>query len=393
MDLNEALNQVAPAPKLDAPKDWRPAVEFDGSEGTATTSGYTVDEKPDFDKFLLEAGFDPAKYEIIGEPRTSRWQVARPFPLDPEWLTAYKFRFRTRAETIDLPLLYSQAKKNLPTPKAGQKNGKTLVILAADFQIGKTDTRGGTLELIERVRTAYRNLSTHLTKHKYEQIILVDVGDIVEGFDNAAHLQQLATNDLSIMQQVDLATTLIWDALKITCKHAPTRYISIASNHCQNRRGGQKIGRIGVDDWGIMIAKQIHRLATETQLPVTVHIPQPHDETLAIDVHGDGYHILGVAHGHQANRPEGIPDWWKKQAFGHQPIAAASILTSGHFHHTRIQELGQAHNGASRYWIQASTMDNGSNWYRTTSGEDSQPAIMCFELVTQQPFTGTTFKL
>jgi hypothetical protein len=105
------LENLTPAPKIAPPQGWNPAVEFDGTEGTATLPPIADDEKPDFDQFLVDAGFDPELIEIVGEPRTSRWQVARPFPLEPQWLTAYKFRFRKRNSVVDLPLLYSQAKK------------------------------------------------------------------------------------------------------------------------------------------------------------------------------------------------------------------------------------------------------------------------------------------
>ena len=60
------LDDLKPAHKIDAPKEWRPAVEFDGTNGEATTQGFLPDEKPDFDKFLIEAGFDPKEIEIVG---------------------------------------------------------------------------------------------------------------------------------------------------------------------------------------------------------------------------------------------------------------------------------------------------------------------------------------
>jgi len=100
-----------------------------------------------------------------------------------------------------------------------------------------------------------------------------------------------------------------------------------------------------------------------------------------------------MVHGHQANRPDSIPDWWRKQAFGKQPIHAATTLVSGHFHHLRVIELGSTQRGSSRYWVQASTLDNGSNWWRTSQGEDSQPGLVCFELQRNKDFTGTVWKL
>jgi hypothetical protein len=385
------------AASVAAPKEWRPAVEFDGTTGEATTRGYNPDEQPDFEQFLIEAGFDPKKYEIVGPPRTSRWQVARPFPLDPIWLTAYRFRFINKIDNpVDLPLAWANAKRLKKTTKPLQvtDTGKALVVALADFQLGKTDSRGGTPETLTRILIAFDHIEAMFKKNKYERILLVDVGDIIEGFTSTQNEEQLYSNDLSIMQQVDASITVIWDIIQRAQKYCDqVSYISIASNHCQWRINKQRVGKVGQDDWGIMIAKQIHRLADATKTKLKVLIPNPHDESLAVDVFDDGYHILGVWHGHQSNRPEGVPDWWKKQAFGNQPITASTIALTGHFHHLRVQEIAATADGRSRYWVQASTMDAGSNWYRLSSGEESVPGITVFELDKQKPFTGTVRKV
>jgi hypothetical protein len=301
------LEDLTPAPKVDVPKDWRPAVEFNGSEGEATTQGFLPDEKPDFDKFLVEAGFDPAEIEIVGEPRTSRWQVARPFPLDPQWLTAYRFRFRKKGVLeSDLPTLYAQAKRAVKKPLLSDKtlnNGKAFVIVAADFQVGKVGSRGNTQDLVARVFESYQAIEAKLKAGKYEKVIIVDAGDIIESVSNAASMAQLESNDLSPMQQVDLAAALMWDLIKIAHKYAPVTYASVASNHCQFRFNGQTVGKPGLDDWGIVILQQLRRLTTELGMDVNYLIPQPYDESLAFDVWGDNFHVLAVAHGHQAKRP------------------------------------------------------------------------------------------
>lgn len=390
------LEDLTPTPKVDIPKDWKPAVEFNpaNNEGEATTQGYLPDEKPDFDRFLVEAGFDPAEIEIVGEPRTSRWQVARPFPLDPQWLTAYRFRFRKRVKPeLDLPTLYAQAKKTKPTQRKDTPTGKAFVIVAADFQVGKVGSRGTTQDLIARVLESYANIEAQLKAGKYEKVIIIDAGDVIESVSNAASLAQLASNDLSPMQQTDLAAALLWDLIKLAHKYAPVTYTSVGSNHCQFRYNGQTIGKPGVDDWGIVILQQLRRLATEVGLDVTFLIPQPYDESLAFDVFGDQFHIIAVAHGHQAKRPNNVQGWLEKQAFGHGPTSNFSIFVSGHFHHLRVEELGQAHNGGSRWWIQASTSDNGSDWFRLNSGSDSNTGITCFELQQGKHFTGTVHKL
>lgn len=385
------LENLKAAPTIKTTPTWQPAVEFDGTQGEATTPGFEQGDKPNFDQFLTEAGFDPTEIEIVGEPRTSRWQVASPWPAEPRWLTSYRFRFRKIGIKQDLPLLYSQAKKNIK--KATPNNtGKAFIVLWSDLQIGKTASRGGTKELIERCLTTINRITKEAKTTKPETIVLCDVGDIIENFGNAADLAQLQSNDLSLMAQVDLATTLTWELIKQLSAIAPVTYASIGSNHCQFRVNKQRVGTV-TDDWGIHIGRTLARLAQETKLGTTFLEPQPHDESLIIDIFGDNYHRLGLVHGHQANRPEGIVTWWQKQSFGQQPVAAATILASGHFHHLRVQEVASNERGASRYWIQAATLDNGSDWYRLTSGEDSQPGVVCFTLNKQQEFTGTVTKL
>ena len=382
------LENLKPAQRVEAPKDWRAAVEFDGENGIATTPGFPGDQIPSFQEFLLEQGFDPTEYEIVGNPRTSRWQK-----YDGDWLTAYRFNFRKLNSAIDLPLLWRQAKAAKPKPKVKVETGKALVVMLADFQLGKVDYRGDTAQAVARILTGFDALEKQFKRGKYEQIILADMGDVVEGFSNKADQQQTYSNDLSIMQQTDLAASLMWEIIKRAARHSQVTYATVASNHCQFRLQKQQVGQPGLDDWGIVIAQQLNRLAKETQTELRVLVPEPSDESLALDVFGDQFHVLGLWHGHQSNRPESVPQWWEKQAFGNQPVAAATIGLTGHFHHLRVQELGQSHNGGSRYWIQGKTMDNGSSWFRLTQGSDSQPGLTCFELERNKHFTGSVFNV
>jgi hypothetical protein len=383
------LENLNPAKRIEAPKDWRPALEFDGQEGFAITPGVPADQVPNFEEFLKLQGFDPDLYEVVGNPRTSRWQK-----YDESWLTSYRFNFRLkRRADLDLPLTWKIVKGNKSKPQVKVETGKALVIMLSDFQIGKVDTRGRTEQLLERVFAAYDRLEQIVKKGKFEKVIIAECGDLIEGFYNKADQQQVFSNDKSIMNQVDLGVALTWELVKRLRNYSSLSYATVASNHCQFRLSKQQVGQPGLDDWGIVIAKQIARLAKETDTKLDVYVPNPEDESLALDVFGDQFHVLGMVHGHQSARPEGIPSWWTKQAFGNQPVAAATVLMTGHFHHLRVQELGQSANGGSRYWIQAKTMDNGSNWYRLNSGSDSQAGITCFELEKQTHYTGAVFNV
>jgi hypothetical protein len=381
-----------PAPKVVVPEGWSPSITFDGSGGEATLPAVEGDNPTDIDGFLRDAGINPDEIEIVGEPRISRWQVARPFPLEPAWQTSVRIRWVKRNASINLPLLFSLAKKTKPAKPKVVQPGKALVILWSDLQVGKVDHRGGVDALIHRVAETQVRLIDKVKQLKPEKIIFCDVGDVIEGFTSKMDMQQNYSNDLSIMQQVDLATSLAWETLKMLSKHAPITYLSVGSNHCQFRVNKQQVGK-ATDDWGIHIGRTLARLSKEVGLPITFHEPAPHDESLAIDVFQDSFHILGLWHGHQSARPDAVPDWWRKQAFGKQPVHAATIGVSGHFHHLRVLELGSTPRGTSRFWVQAATLDNGSNWWRTSQGEDSQPGLVCFALEKETDFTGTVWKL
>jgi hypothetical protein len=309
-------------------------------------------------------------------------------------LTAYRFRFRKRTGTNpDLPLLFAEAKKTRPrTPKA-TANEKVFIACLADYQVVKVDHRGGSKELIQRILASYDRIEEQLKRGKYGRIYALDLGDIIEGIENAANMSQLQGNDLSVMQQVDLAASLVWDFLKMATKYAPVTYASIGSNHCQWRVNKQAVGKPGRDDWGIVILQQLRRLAVEVGLPVDFLVPHEQEESLIFDAFGDGFHLVGIAHGHQFSRPENALTWWRQNTFGNQTVSAASILLTAHFHHLRVVEAGQSHNGGSRFWVQATTSDNGSSWFKRVSGEDSVPGITCLELTKGSHYQGAVLKL
>jgi hypothetical protein len=388
------LDNLTAAARIRQPDNVRTGVEFDGYEGTAVTPGY--DSEPEnFDEFLLDAGLDPHDIEVIPPVRTSRWQQQRDGELI--WLTSYRFTFRRKRSQIDLPLLIQEARQKAKKPKEVDTAEAALVVLWSDLQVGKVDVNGDTVALIERVERTKNRLVSLIKRVKPSRLVFADLGDTIENFDNVGREQQRRTNDLSLMDQVDLATTLAWQTLKLCSEKVPqVTYASVGSNHCQWRLNGKPVGK-ATDDWGVFIGRQLARLAQETGAENIRFVePHPYDESLALDVFEDGYHILGLVHGHQANRPEGLPDWWRKQAFGAQPVKNASILVHGHFHHLRLQELGSVERGdtlASRYLIGAPTMDNGSTWYRQNQGEDSQPGLATFTLYKAQDFTGTVWKL
>lgn len=384
------LENLNPAPKVTAPTNFRPGVEFDGVEGTATTPGYAT-EPENFDDFLIDAGLDPSSVDVIPPVRTSRWQQQKDGELI--WLTSYRFTFRQKTADVNLPLLVAEAQRKLKPVKLPKPKPRALIILWSDLQVGKVDYKGNTDTLLERVALMQHRLIEQVKREQPQKVIFADLGDTVENFYNANAPQQVYSNDLSIMEQVDLATTLAYQTLKRVSEYVTDiTYASVGSNHCQFRMNGKAIGK-PTDDWGVFIGRQIARLSQEAGHGWKFLEPQPHDESLAVDVFDDGFHILGIAHGHQARRPDMMATWWRGQAFGRQPVADANVLVHGHFHHLRVTELGSTPRGTSRFLVMAPTMDNGSNWFRSVSGEEAVPGLATLILEQGVDYTGTVFKL
>jgi hypothetical protein len=360
---------------------------WDGNQGLIETPALT--ERPTtWDVFVRDSGLDPEEVEVIEPVESTGWDATHRTK-EGDNVTVrmhrYKIKVRRRSAYIrELPLLFAEARrvKRLPKPDSAQPERVTIVGYA-DPQTGKVARRGGTPELIARMGQSLERLDDYLGRVKPEAAMLFDVGDAIEGFENTGN--QMSTNDLSIMDQVDVASTVLFQMVNLLAKRTLRVGVrGIGSNHCRWRKGKDQLGTPG-DDWGIFMLKQLRRALAMDGASfghVDVQWPETFEETLSLEVAG---RIIGLAHGHQAPRPEGIPLWWAKQVHGGQPIAHADILITGHYHHLRVQPSGRnPWTDRSKWWLQCPTMDNGSDWYRQISGDDSDPGLVVFTLTRGQ---------
>ena len=361
------------------PTGRRDSVELGESGGSFVY--HTTDPEPikNWDDVLTCLGVDPSAWAVVSKTvKVSRWEQsarAKDGSRDRVWLSAYRAQIAPKREQIDLPALYAEARATAPTPRpVPVATGRTAVVAWADVQTGKVDHLGGTKELLARLDEKRAALNTYLNNNPTERVIVADVGDVLEGFANVE--SQVRTNDLSMMDQVDVAATEMWKTVKLASRHAPVDVLSIPSNHCQWRNSKSLIGRPN-DDWGIHINKRLEHLAGEVGLDATFYRPETDwEEALVHEVHGVR---LGLVHGHQAGSPDKVPAWWAKMS--HANAFDADIFLTGHFHHLRIQPSGRSpRTGRSRMWVQAPTIDNGSSWVANKMGEDGDPGLLVFTI-------------
>lgn len=390
MDIPEALAKTTPTPPVThqrrrehpTGREWN----WDGSNGWLETE--PLAERPrTWDEFIRDAGLDPEDVEVVEPVQVRGWDMPAG-SIDPDTgkritnvVRAHYYRLTLRrrrpADDVDLASLFTLARRARRKPRERPENPRrATVVCYADPQTGKVASRGGTPELIARVNESLALLEDYCDEMRSDVAYLLDAGDAIEGFENVA--AQAHTNDLSLPRQVEVASDILFEFTDLLAKrHDEVIVAGVGSNHCRWRKGKEAVGLPG-DDWGLSMLRQLAKelARNESYSHVSVVWPGDHDETLALDVCGT---VVGLAHGHQVNNPDRIPQWWAGQTHGGQNIAQASILVTGHFHTFRSQATGRDpwHNREKR-WFQCPTLDNGSDWYRSVAGEDSDPGLLVF---------------
>lgn len=326
--------------------------------------------RDDWDAWLRLKGTDPESvtytFGVTTNPNGGYWNKL----LNVKEKTTVKVDLE-----LDLPALYAASKEELPPKvKTTPALKRTTVIAFADAQIGKKASRGGTPELIERLKEKRARLATRLAEIRPESIVIAEVGDLFEGFESGGN--PMFTNDLSLHQQMDMAGTEMINFIKLAMQYGHVDVMCVPSNHTQWRRGKQQLGNPG-DDLGLLVHKQVQKIAIEAGWDVSWVFPDEFAEASILDVQGTK---LGVVHGNQYPPGQAVK-WWSGQQHGGQPIGASDILLAGHYHHFTALPTGRnPYTKKTKWFLQAPTLDNGSDWYRNWSGDDSDPGLLIFDI-------------
>lgn len=353
-----------------------------GADGIATggefsgirSEGPLTDWSHIFEKFDL----DPNLFEIIGDTvRASTWQQSKRLEdgqRDIVSLYSYRAMFRRKSAAIDLLALYAVGRTRKRRPFKLTREARTSVPVIADIQTGKVGSRGGTPELLDRLEEKRELLTAELRRRKPDSIFLPDINDLFENFESGGN--PMFTNDLSLSQQMDVAATEVFKFVELAARFGPVKVAVVPSNHTAWRRGSQNLGAPG-DDLGIFVHRQVEKVAKAAKLDVVWEYPEHFNESMVVDVRGTR---VGMVHGNQF-RDGKANEWWAKQTHGAQPVGAADILLTGHYHHLSIMPTGRnPYSGRSKWHLGAPTLDNGSDWYRNYAGDDSDPGLLLFDI-------------
>jgi hypothetical protein len=375
--LSTPQEPPARRPRVKHPAGFEPGVKFEAGQPAEVV--VQVHEIPENEARWREeitrvTGLDVPEHRKVELAQVRYWGE----PKEPYVYCRFTITDRPNDnQQIDIDDLIAVVQREQAAEPRITAGPRALIVSWADLQIGKVGSRGDTEALLSRVMTKLDALDEHARNVGADTAYLIDVGDCVESFENVP--SQAFTNDLSFPEQLRVARRLFTEAaIRLARTHPRVVCAAVPSNHGRWRRGKDALGRPG-DDYGLetlVAVADAFALNPVAFGHVSFVVPDVWEESIALDIHGT---ILAVAHGHQVNSPDRIPQWWAGQVHGGQPAADADILLTGHFHHLRVQPTGHsAHTGRAKWWMQAPTLDNASDWYRLRSGADSDPALMVF---------------
>jgi len=362
-----------PALRSEAAPEWVGRSDVDSVRGGfASSKPRPLGSTYDHAEILAEHDLDASLWEVTSY-RRSKWQRHDGEYLEAERLNVVPRKVADDEGSVDLPALYAAAKSATPKSTPPYQERATVVVWA-DPQIGKTGSRGGTAELIERSTMIREKLDALLGERNPSAILIADAGDGIEGFESGGN--PMFTNDLSLSGQLDTYGTELFEYINLAHKHAPVTVAGIPSNHAAWRCGKMNLGKPS-DDLGLFMHKQVQKVTDAANMNVTWTKPAEYDESVAVEFYGTS---IGLVHGNQFGPGQAVA-WWQKQAFGAQAAANADVLVHGHYHSFSASVAGRNPvSGKQRYCLGAPTLDNGSDWFRQTQGRDSDPGLMVFDI-------------
>lgn len=374
--LEAKLDELTAYPRADE-AEYTPRTEFDYATGGYIQTGPLREEPKNYDELLVAFGYDPAEVAIVGHPRISRWQqrarIRGTAEYETTWLSAYKFQIAARASSVALDLELEPIVKRAKAKPATGTGPHWFVFQCGDTQIGKIASGGGVEETIEKwvesVDAAKREFKL-LKRLGIEGIQISLPGDCTEGGTsqggrNNGFLAIPVTEQVRILRRMMLYTVEQFAPLvdRIFLD-------TVNGNHDQSDR---RLNTWPGDGWATETAAAVGdalKANPGAYGHVEVRVPDKWNGHMTVPV---GDTVVTVIHGHQWRRGKGM-DWWASQAHNGQAPGASQVLQSGHFHEWTVAS------SANKVWIQSSTLDTGSDWFKDKTGAEARRGALVYLL-------------
>jgi predicted phosphodiesterase len=351
------------------PEAWRARAEYDEQGGFLVTPARPEGNLPGAEEALREQGLDPSEWRVTSV-RKGRWQR-----YDGDWLESMRVNVvpaQVIVQDFDLEQLVAEVSKWRPGKAVKTVSGHgSYVHVGADKQLGKKASSGGTDQTVARI-LAGTELSVERIKLlrragvSIGTIVLPEVGDHVEGnVSQGGRLQGQGASDLGQTEQVRLARRLLLAQVKAFAPLVERVVVPVVNgNHDEATR---QVAADPADGWNVEIASAVQDACAEN--PALGHVefrfPASGHQTLAVNIEGV---MLGLFHGHQFTRD--VVKFLDGQAGGQTALGGCDLWISGHYHHFKALDY------SDRLWLQAPTVDPGSDWFRDRTGQNSKPGVL-----------------
>ncbi len=373
------------------PKGWEPSYKLKGNKGEIISEPQTRNDINIYDDILTQLELDPQKYEVIEPVEVRSWDS----PTDGGTrLFYYKAKIQSRTkineDDPDYDLLLKEVKKAKKPKLPKVDKDDSIVFCWSDWQLGKPDG-DGTVAIVERLNQMIPDFVDHVQKlrkngKKIKNLYVISLGDIIENCNGHYDTQTFGVQ-LNLRDQVKVARRIMVKALTEWSPLFDNVVVcAIAGNHGENRNNGKSYTDFA-DNHDVAIVEQVQEIVSQNKKAfghVSFYIPNS-ELSATVDVSGK---VIGFAHGHQFRSGVSIKTgryafdkgikWFAGQCMGKQPIGDSDMVVTGHFHHYFcISNHG-------RWFMQAPSIDGGSEWYKDISGDWSPPAQVSFTVSSEQ---------
>jgi predicted phosphodiesterase len=364
-------------PKRDRKAQWVPGIEWKGDEGEITTLPIEGETAPDWSGVLRMWGLDPEFFAVVEPVLFNVWGDPLGV-LNRQW-KGKVVRIQDAKANYQLDALKEEIKNHKRKKVEVLYGDGVFNVVLADWQMGKPEG-GGSEATAQRVLDAIQAVLSRVAelkrlKRPLGTLQIIWTGDSVEGCLGHYEMQTFGI-DLDRRGQVNAVRTLLLEAIRQWAPYfEKVRIVAVGGNHGENRSANGKAFTTLADNDDLAVIDQVKDvLAFNKEAYGHIEVITAPDH-LSLTVETAGW-ILGLTHGHTA-RSGGTAEvklktWLSKMSLGRQPIGECDILVTGHYHHLRQADWGSVH------WIQAPALDGGSEWFRMTSGEHSEPGLLTF---------------
>lgn len=370
--LTDIPTQAEPLRKMD----------FDHArgEGVLVTPPSPASDPVDFAEHLRALGYDPALYRVDESGvRTSVWEAQTKRGVIT--MRSIRARVVSRIPGVDLDAdeLLREIRRYKPRKLEPPVGDGCFVAVVSDVQVGKSDgdgTRGTVdrfLAAIDAVEDRIKELRK--TGRPLGTLLIACVGDLVESCDGHYAAQTFMV-ELDRREQVRVMRRLLLKAVQRWSKLFDDVLIAaVAGNHGEYRQKG-KAFTTPTDNDDLAIPEQVYEIL-QANPEAFGHVRAAIGGDPFTRVVGVGGHVVGILHGHMARESgaaaQKIQRWFERQSAAKAAIGEADVVLSGHYHHLSVIES----NGAVTF-IQAPSLDGGSDWYRAEKAAQTNPGFLTF---------------